>query len=449
MRRHRHGGSVRPILPVALLRFNRMPEPSVHDLPPQLARLARAVARPLKSAGYDAWLVGGAVRDLALGRAAHDVDMVSAATPDVVEGLFEATIPVGRAFGTVLVRVDGDEVQLTTFRAESGYSDKRRPDEVVFGTSLEVDSARRDFTCNALYLDPLTDELRDPRGGLADLDRQVLRTVGDPRARFAEDGLRLLRMVRFEAALGFEPAPGLHEAAEAEAESLSGVSPERVLVELIKLFEGPRSAKAFAALIQTGLLERALLESPADRDWSRWLAVHERLPDPPGALRGLACWLLGDLDPASPESVDARAAERAAALRVSRATARGLEDIWRLGRHARALAGGTPARSALVRAAREPHWTDALDLANAREPERADAWGHLRDATASLSVGELHPAPWIESSDLEAAGVPRGPLWGQLLRESETEQLDGRLPSREEALAWLERRARELQGGAA
>src|SRR5262249_31126723 len=154
------------------------------------------------------------------------------------ERLFATTHAVGRAFGTVVVRSGELDLQVTTFRSETGYDDARRPSEVRFGTSLEEDAARRDFTCNALYLDPLTDELRDPTGGLADLAAGRLRCVGEPAARFAEDGLRLLRLARFAAQLGLTVEVGTAAGAAASLEALRGVSPERELNELTRMAEG-------------------------------------------------------------------------------------------------------------------------------------------------------------------------------------------------------------------
>jgi tRNA nucleotidyltransferase/poly(A) polymerase len=142
----------------------------MQDLSGALAEASREIAGVLGRAGKRGWIVGGAPRDLALGLSPADVDMASAATPAEVEALFSGTIPVGRAFGTVVVRAGSLDVQHTTFRADGAYGDGRRPDSVEFGASVEEDSSRRDFTCNALYLDPLNGEFADPQGGLADLE---------------------------------------------------------------------------------------------------------------------------------------------------------------------------------------------------------------------------------------------------------------------------------------
>ena len=162
--------------------------PALERLPVELAGAARACAETLTAAGQRAWIVGGAVRDLALGRTPKDVDLATAAVPEELERLFPRSHAVGRAFGTVVVHTVGEiDVEITTFRREADYADGRRPNTVSFGTSLEEDAQRRDFTCNALYLCALDGEFRDPTGGLDDLRAGVLRCVGDPARRFAED----------------------------------------------------------------------------------------------------------------------------------------------------------------------------------------------------------------------------------------------------------------------
>lgn len=233
-------------------------KPAMQDLSAPLAHAARTFAEVLARAGQRGWIVGGTPRDLALGREVHDLDMASAATPEHVESLGLRTFPAGRAFGTVGVLAGEITIQHTTFRSERGYTDARRPDVVQFGATLAEDASRRDFTCNALYLDPLTDEFEDPEGGLADLARGVLRCVGEARARFEEDGLRLVRLARFAAALELAPAPDVLAAARDARDALRGVSPERVLAELETLFARPRSTRALALLAECDLLTRAL-----------------------------------------------------------------------------------------------------------------------------------------------------------------------------------------------
>lgn len=402
--------------------------PSVESLPDWLAEAAKHVADRLRDAGHRAWIVGGAVRDLALGLEPSDADLCSAATPDQVEALFQGTHAVGRAFGTVVVPVGDRVVQLTTFRAERGYSDARHPDQVRYAATPEEDALRRDFTCNALYLDPLTDEVLDPAGGLADLDAGQLRCVGDPVERFREDGLRLIRLARFAAGYDLAPAPGVAEAARASADALRGVSPERVLEELHKVCARPRMDRAVSLLHDADLLDHALPGAPPG--WDRRVVLLERLGSPVPVALGLAALL----DPAAPAQRSA-STNALHALRPSRELRRGVTDLWDGALEAALLAqGGSRARR--IRLVRRPDWPGLSALAAARADGR-DALDDLRNFASGLGPEDLHPAPLVTSDDLAAAGVPRGPRWSELLREAEDLQLAGELGNRDEALVWL------------
>ncbi|MBI5431940.1 MAG: tRNA cytidylyltransferase [Planctomycetes bacterium] len=475
-----------------------MRRPSIAQCPIALAEVARSVARRLANSGHRAWIVGGSVRDLALGRAPEDVDMTSAATPDEVEPLFEHVVPLGRAFGTLQLLVDGVEVEHTTFRSETGYADSRRPTSIAFGRTLEEDAARRDFTCNALYLDPLTDEVADPTGGLADLERGVLRTVGEPRERFREDGLRLVRMARFAAALRLEIEPATWEAARASHAALVGVSVERALVEFERMFAAPGGPRAVELLRGAGLLELLLpgqggLHGPELAPESAQAiraAALEVLEPAPGVALGLAVLLDPDptghsgpsetSDPTAlaqpgehggsarsagsrglaglhrssnapsssatgPASTAEAALER---LRPSRELRRTVEGLWRLRREFESLAASEAApRSRKARTLREPLADDALRVAvafrialgRAREP--LDALGAWKRA---LGADELHPKPLCSPDDLARAGVPRDARFGATLAALEDAQLDGSVTTREQALAWLAERVKSL-----
>src|SRR5581483_9745499 len=162
-------------------------------------QLAQDVIRRLRAGGYQAWLVGGCVRDLLLGRPPKDFDVATDARPDIVTELFHRSEQVGAHFGVVLVREEAAQVEVATFRSDAAYSDGRRPDHVRFESDPREDVTRRDFTINALLLDPDTGEVLDYVGGRTDLAQGVVRAIGDPETRFAEDHLRLLRAVRFAA----------------------------------------------------------------------------------------------------------------------------------------------------------------------------------------------------------------------------------------------------------
>ena len=432
------------------------PAPRSTDLPAPLQAAAREVAASLKAAGRQAWIVGGAVRDLALGRVPKDVDLATDARPEEVEAAFARTSAVGKAFGTILVHLQlpggggSVDVEVTTFRSDGEYLDARRPEEVHYGETPEEDARRRDFTCNALYLDPLDGRLLDPTGGLEDLARGRLRCVGEASERFREDGLRLLRLVRFEARFDLEPTDETLAAARGAREALRGVSPERVRAELVGMLDGAAPARAMRRLADLGLLELALpgIEGldrgdPARRELR--LGGLARAGTGLGAVLGLAL-LLGP-DPGL-EGRDEEGARRLAeslveGLRPSRAERRGILALWDGAERLLQLLGAdAPRRSERLRLVRAAHWPDLLRLARAAlegsgrqsELERLEA---LADEARVTPETELFPRPLLDAAALGRAGVPRGPLWGELLEEAESLQLDGELTDEASALRWL------------
>jgi hypothetical protein len=418
--------------------------PSMQDLSPLLARASRAIADRIASAGGRAWIVGGAPRDLVLGRAPIEIDMASALDPDRIQALFPRTTPLGRAFGTVIVHLDGVDVEHTTFRTESEYADGRRPDSVRFGASVEEDARRRDFTCNAIFLDPRTDEVRDPVGGLHDLAARRLACVGDARERFREDALRPLRMARFAGGLGLEPSSETAEAARAEAEGLHKVSRERVLRELVAMFRRPGAAVATAWMERCGLMEPALPGFAGLGGGPRRHAAVAALPEAAGTERGLAV-LIGP----TPEAVGDLSLSRRIleSLRTSRLTTTCVEDGWRLA--AEVLGEAAPARATRLRWMRRPGFdvgTAWLAAWSAADPSTGSGVRNGRAAAliaerATLTPRDIEPRRLLDAGDLARRGLAPGPSYGALLRALETEQLDLRVRTRDEALAWLERQA--------
>lgn len=230
------------------------------------------ILQHLRQSGYDAYLCGGCVRDALLGKSPKDYDIATSATPDAVQSLFDKTVPIGKAFGVMLVD-GGDDVhyEVATFRTDLGYSDSRRPDAVAFATARE-DAQRRDFTLNALFYDPFEHRVIDYVDGQRDIERGVLRTVGEPSERFHEDHLRLLRAVRFAARTGFAIEPDTWAAVGRLAPLVCSVSPERIAAELENMLVGGYSRDAFAMLKDSGLLRHTLPEVDA-------LAGVEQPPD--------------------------------------------------------------------------------------------------------------------------------------------------------------------------
>jgi poly(A) polymerase len=219
-----------------------------------------AVLKKLRDAGFTAYFAGGAVRDKLLGRSPKDYDVATSALPEQVEELFPKTVAVGKAFGVIMVVQDRFEIEVATFREDAGYQDGRRPDSVHF-CGAEEDAKRRDFTVNGMFLDPVTDEIIDYVGGREDLKKKVIRAIGDPDRRFAEDHLRMLRAVRFAHTLGFAIDPATREAIKAHAPDLAKISIERIENEFSRILtESHKPGDALRDLVELGLMKHIIPE---------------------------------------------------------------------------------------------------------------------------------------------------------------------------------------------
>jgi poly(A) polymerase len=235
---------------------------SVSIYSPAVKETAIRIVKRLREAGYTAYFAGGCVRDMLRGVEPKDVDVATDAPPDEVVRLFPRTVEVGAQFGVVLVIEGGHNYEVATFRSDEAYVDGRRPSGVVF-SSPEQDARRRDFTINGMFYDPIEGRVIDFVGGKEDLERRLVRAIGDARARFAEDKLRLLRCVRIASVLDFEIEPKTFEALQAMASQIAVVSAERVRDELNKMFVSPRAGEALRLLDRSGLLQHVLPEVAA------------------------------------------------------------------------------------------------------------------------------------------------------------------------------------------
>src|SRR6266404_2812348 len=220
---------------------------------------ARKVAARLRDAGHIAYFAGGCVRDLLNGKVPKDIDIATDARPELVQRMFPRTYAVGAHFGVIVVHENGFQFEVATFRSDGAYLDGRRPVEVHFATA-EEDAARRDFTINGMFFDPEKEEVIDFVGGRADLERKLIRAIGDPAQRFAEDRLRVLRAVRFATVLGFEIDPATWDAVRASAASINEISAERIREELVRIFLSPNRARGWDLLDASGLMRVILPE---------------------------------------------------------------------------------------------------------------------------------------------------------------------------------------------
>jgi poly(A) polymerase len=413
--------------------------PAVRHDPAAAREFAGDVVRRLRAAGHEAYWAGGCVRDELLGRTPADYDVATAARPEQVRELFgkRRTLAVGAAFGviTVLGPKDAGQVEVATFRVDAAYTDGRHPAGVTFCSARE-DARRRDFTINGLFLDPGTGQVHDYVDGRADLAAGVVRAIGVPAQRFAEDHLRMLRAVRFTAFFGFVLDAETRAAIERMTHLVAGVSPERIAAELRAMTSRPGRRRALELLEETGLAREVLPDlapgpAAADRDgWATAARVADALdePDLPLALAALAEGRRDD--PLRPTAdrlrLSVREAKQAAWLRDSVATVGGAtrDDLasrpWSLVQplaaheHAAALADLLRARAAVGRG-------DAA----------AATWF---TAQAARPRHELDPPPLLTGADLLAAGVAAGPALGAALARVRNLQLDGAITSRDQAL---------------
>lgn len=216
---------------------------------------AKAVINRIKKAGYQAYIVGGAVRDYLLEKPIHDIDIATSAKPEMIQQLFSKVIPIGINHGTVLVRYQHQSFEITTFRTEKGYSDFRHPDEVYFVESIEEDLSRRDFTINAMALAE-SGEIIDPFDGQADLKLKRIRCVGQAKQRYSEDPLRILRALRFVSQLNFNLDQQSYDTIKTYNHWIKKIAIERITVELVKLFQGQASRRAVNYAIQLGVFQQ-------------------------------------------------------------------------------------------------------------------------------------------------------------------------------------------------
>jgi poly(A) polymerase len=427
-------------------------------------RAAARVAATLQRAGFTAYLAGGCVRDLLLGRRPKDFDIATDARPERVLSLFPGASLVGASFGVVVARRYGQTFEIATFRQDRGYSDGRHPDAVSF-SDPRTDAERRDFTINALFYDPHAGELHDFVGGRADLAGRLIRCVGDPDRRFSEDYLRLLRAVRFASTLGFGIEAGTRAAILRHAPSVAALAPERIGQELARLFlEARDPGEALLILEEVGLLKVVLPEVAAMRHQDQPPAFHpegdvlrhtalmlNQLPRRRSLALALGVLLHDVGKPATtlrapdrvrfPKHAEVGARMAAAILERYRFPAKLVSDVQHIvGNHMRFTDTRNMRRSTLRRLVGHPvfdtelvlHRLDCLashgDLANYR---------FLKRFRRQLAAEPPMPDPWITGHDLMTMGVPHGPEIGRWKRLAYDAQLEDRFPSRDALAGWL------------
>lgn len=401
---------------------------------------ALQIIQMLRAAGHVALLAGGCVRDRLLSRTPKDYDVATDATPDHVSRIFPKARRVGAKFGVMLVRKYGHYVEVATFRTDGTYSDGRHPDQVEFGTELD-DACRRDFTINGLFFDPLADKVIDHVGGRADLDAGIVRTIGDPNLRFAEDHLRMLRAVRFAARLGFEIEPTTMTAIQRHAHHLRSISPERIWLELEAVLTAPTRAVGWSLLLQTGLRGHLTESWPPSGDEDR--AIERRLAALPSAPLQSALPLGACLHGHAPTIV----AGICRSLRLSNRLLKAV--VWLVRSLPRVSDEASLQLADLKLLMANEQWSSLLELLRA-SLLAADADGgpydRLQQRAAGVDPNDVTPPPLLTGDDLLALGLEPGSRLGQLLDRVYRAQLNEEIATRDEALRLAQDLARSGGG---
>lgn len=428
------------------------------------AALALDCLRTLQAAGYRAYLVGGCVRDRLLGRIPQDFDVATNARPEEILGLFPKAQEVGASFGVILLHRSKGEVQIATFRREGEYQDGRRPSELAFVDDPAQDAARRDFTINAMFEDPQRGELLDFWEGRADLAAGVIRTVGDPAMRFADDRLRMLRAVRFAARLGFQIEEATAAAIRSQAPAIHRISQERIRDELSRILTEGGARRGMELLDELGLLAEILpeakamqgVEQPPDFHpegdvWTHTMLMLEALGQP--SLTLALGVLFHDIGKPETQTISDRirfnghveAGERIARrvmgrLRFSREQTE--QVVALVANHMKFMHLRNMRESTRKRFLRLPGFDEHMELHRAdclSSHRKLGNYDYARELLAAMPPEQLRPERLLSGEDLIARGYRPGPRFREILSALEDEQLEGRLRSRDEALAWLDR----------
>ncbi|HEX3746803.1 MAG TPA: CCA tRNA nucleotidyltransferase [Bryobacteraceae bacterium] len=419
----------------------------------------QAIAR-LRHAGHQAYLVGGCVRDLLLGGKPKDFDVATDARPDRIMSLFPNSGCVGAHFGVVLVRDAFAQVEVATFRSDNDYTDGRRPDSVQFEHDARQDVLRRDFTINGLMMDPDTGTVLDYVEGRADLDRRVVRAIGDPALRFREDHLRLLRAVRFAARLGFAIDAETFAAMQRDHALVRSVAAERVRDELARILTEGGARRGFELLDESGLLEVILPEAAAMKGveqppqyhpegdvWVHTLLLLEGMHHPTLTLALGA--LLHDIGKPNTFRMADRirfdghveegvrlAHQILTRLRFSNDEIAQVEAL--VDNHMKFKDLSHMRQSTLKRFLRMPNFLEHLELHrldSMASNKRLDSYELARHKLDEFPDEHLKPAPLVTGADLIAAGYRPGPIFSTILTAVEDAQLEGRIHSAGEGLA--------------
>ena len=432
---------------------------------------AERVAGALHAHGFQAYLVGGCVRDLLRGVEPKDYDVATDARPEQVLELFPGALAVGAQFGVVGVLEEGERIEVATFRSDGLYSDGRRPDDVSYSTDPREDVLRRDFTINGLLLDPSTGEVFDFVDGRKDLERRVIRAIGNPNRRFEEDHLRMLRAVRFAASLDSKIEPQTFAAIRRLSGKITTVSAERVRDELLRILTCGRAQRGFELLDESGLLPEILPEiakmkgveqppeyHPEGDVWTHTLLMIEALPA--GCSPTLAMGvLLHDVGKPPTFRVAPDRIRFDNHVSVGMVMAREISNRLRLSHdettqivalvehHLRFRDAPLMRASTLKRFLRLEKFEEHLELHRLdclSSHRNLENYEFVRAKLAELPAAAIRPAPLLNGRDLIEMGYRPGPQFKEIIRAVEDAQLDGQLISREAAIQFVLERFKSI-----
>ncbi len=390
------------------------------------------IIKRLSRDGFQALLAGGCVRDMLLGRRAHDFDVATDAEPADVVKIFKRTLKVGAKFGVVVVLLEDRQVQVATFRTEGGYVDGRHPGRVKFVGAAE-DAGRRDFTINGMFYDPLRREVIDYVDGQADLEKQIVRTIGKPAERFGEDYLRMLRAVRFSTQLGFAIEPRTFSAICSNAKNIVKISGERIAIELEDVLVNPNRSAGASMLAKSGLAE-AIFPGLPFRQMKLAIRVLSQLRKRVDFALALASLFSG--------CESEFALEKCRILKLSRSQNKHIKFLLT---NRGKLLDDRMSLAELKMILAEPYFWDLYELQRAIEKARPDgrkgiaALGRLRKRIKALGDVELLPKPLLNGHDLIRLGAVPGPGLGQLAEEMYIAQLEGKLQTAQQARQWVQK----------
>lgn len=395
-----------------------------------LEEKARSVVKKLREAGFESYFAGGCVRDMLLGTLPKDYDIATGATPDEVIALFPKTIAIGAQFGVIQVRYGGEGFEVATFRTDGGYSDGRRPDNIEYATAKH-DVERRDFTINGLLYDPIEERVLDFVEGEKDLERKLIRAIGNPVKRIGEDRLRMLRAVRFAARLNFAIDEPTLRAIQTDSHSIGQVSAERIREELFRMFAEGGGTYGVTLLFETQLYQALFPQTwiQNEKDEARARLASKGLPN--GAPLLFFALLLHDLSLEEAEvfakGMTFSKHERKRLLNLLS----GLSQIRRI---------NVQDTVALKRLVRQEHWEDLIHLAGALQSVDllpGPTTASLSEYRAKWSDADLYPAVFLDGNSLRELGLSPGPHFKRILEDLEDKQLGGEIHSREEAIDWV------------